>query len=270
MIKAQITLENDTIDYIRAALEYFSGNNGKSIAPNTAKAFNQATRSVQRAWQNWARGGSLDGAADIKSASPKLASSIKVNQMSDFSAEVYTESPYMSQIQEGRKAQDMKLTYPFGRKSRVSKKRIPYLIIPFRWGTPTKSGINRAHMGNALTQEAYNIVRAFAKSKRTGGTHLEENAMGIGVERSEYEWGDRFESDDNMNGLVSMYEETNHGGGNIGSTYFTFRVISMNSKPESWWKKAIPPNDVVGALARATEKEVNDLLQAGLEADLDI
>ena len=69
---------------------------------------------------------------------------------------------------------------------------------------------------------------------------------------------------------IAVMHYINHGGGNIGSTYFTFRVISMNSKPESWWKKAIPPNDVVGALARATEKEVNDLLQAGLETDLDI
>lgn len=271
MIKAQITLEDDTIDYIRAALEYFTGNNGKSIAPNTAKAFNQATRSVQRAWQNWANGGSIEGAEDIKNPSPNLARSIRVEQRGDFSAEVYTESPYMERIQSGTKELDMKTTHPYGVKSRVSDKdKIPYLIIPFRWGTHGKGGIKRAHIGNVLTPQAAKIVAAFKMSKKNGGTHLEPNARGEDIRRNEYDWGDRLDADGNLDGLVRMLDDVNYGGGRVGSTYLTFRIISAKSPADSWIRKAIPPNDVVGALARATEKEVNDLLQAGLEADLDI
>lgn len=264
MIKAEITLTEGTLEQVRAALEYFSGNNANRIIPNTLRAFNQSVRSIQRAWQNWAMGGSLKGVADIKSASPKLASSIKVDHANDLSAEVYTESQQMAQIQEGRRTQDMKRTYPFGRKSRVSKNNIPYLIIPFRWGTPTKSGINRAHFGNAITPEAYKIVRAFEKSRTTGKTHPEENATGDNIERAEYEWGDRLDDEEfsktNMNGMVKME----------GNSYFTFRVISMNSKPESWWKKEVPPNDVVNGLAEELQPQIEGMIEAGLEADLDL
>ena len=55
---------------------------------------------------------------------------------------------------------------------------------------------------------------------------------------------------------------------NSKSTYFTFRVISANSPANSWKRKAIPPNDVVSAVEKATRKDVEALLQEGLEQEL--
>ena len=50
---------------------------------------------------------------------------------------------------------DMKQTHPYGKKSRVSIKGIPYLIIPFRWGTPNGKDTKRAHFNNVIPQKNY-------------------------------------------------------------------------------------------------------------------
>lgn len=267
MIKAEITLDDELMEQLRSHLEYFASNNGKTVAPQTMNAFNMATREIQKAWQNWSMGESIEGAINIKNPSPNIARSIKVNKQNDFSAEIYSENQQMVTIQKGKQAQDMKLTYPYGNKSRVGHKKIngvmqnvPYLIIPFRWGTPNKEGGARAHFSNMIPTDIHNFVKkkSFAASQRTGSTHYSENAMGNDVERSEYEWGNRLESEGNINGLVKMQ----------GNTYFTFRIISANSKPESWWKKAVPANNVVGALAAKLSPRVAEIVETGLKADL--
>lgn len=269
MIKVDISLDSELMEQLMAHLEYFSGKNGKEIAPNTLNAFNTATRMIQTSWQNWARGGSLQGAMDIKNPSPNLARSIKLHKENDFSAEISTENQQMVSIQEGRKAQDMKLTYPFAKKSRVAikkehgvERKVPYLIIPFRWGTPNKYGEARAHFGNCIPVDIHNYIKKeknFESSSRTGLTHTEENAAGEDIERSEYEWGDRLEAEGSINGLVKMQ----------GSTYFTFRIISMDSKPESWWRKQIPANDVIGALKKNLEPKINDIIDEGFRNDVE-
>ena len=275
MIKVDVTLTDDTLIQLRAALNGFSGSNGGKIMPRTKAAFNQASKLIQKSWQNWAMGGSIAGAADIKNPSPNLARSIKIRGIGDFDISIETDSPYMERIQNGVAEFDMKDTYPYGKKSRVSKKGIPYLIIPFQWGTPNSSGGSRAHFGNTITQEVYAILksRKFNKSMRKTDTHIEPNASGENIERTEYTWGDRITVDDvltaagdegisdNVFGMVKMKA-------NSKSTYFTFRVISANSPPNSWKRKAVPPNDVVSAVEKATRKDVEALLQEGLEQEL--
>ena len=67
-----------------------------------------------------------------------------------------------------------------------------------------------------------------------------------------------------MSGMVRM----NGRGG-----YFTFRVISalqLITAPYSWIRKAVEPIDVVGAVANETRPLVEELIQAGLEADFGI
>ena len=265
MIKVDVTLTDDTLIQLRAALNGFLGSNGGKIMPRTKAAFDMASKLIQKSWQNWAMGGSIAGATDIKNPSPNLARSIKIRRIGDFDISIETDSPYMERIQNGVVEFDMKDTYPYGKKSRVSKKGIPYLIIPLQWGTPNSSGRSRAHFGNTITQEVYEILksRKFKKSIRKTETHIEQNYKGENIERAEYDWGDRLndENSGNMNGMVRMKA-------NKKSAYFTFRVISANSPANSWKRKAIPPNDVVSAVEKQTRKAVEDLLQEGLEQEL--
>ena len=270
MVRISVVLQDEELNRLMSIFQDMSGNVGEKSFPNTFRAQKAAARSVQKAWQDWARGGSLDGAENIKSASPKLASSIKTESKGDLSSEIYTDSPQMEKIQKGTSDYDMKNEHYYKRrKSRVSKDGIPYVIIPLAWGTPNKDGSHKAHFsaGNTIPMQVYQMVKqksSFKRSERTGGTHLEPNARGEMIERHEYNWGDMVDGvSGNVSGLYAFPDVKK------GSKYFTFRIISANTK-EGWVRKGIPANDVVGALARATEKQVNDMLQAGLEADLDL
>lgn len=270
MVRISVVLQDEELNRLMSIFQGMSGNVGEKSFPNTFRAQKVAARSVQRAWQNWARGGSLDGAADIKSASPKLASSIKVNQMNDLSAEIYTESPQMQQIQEGTPDYDMKNEHYYkGRKSRVSKDGIPYVIIPLAWGTPNKDGSHKAHFSaaNTIPMQVYQMVKqknSFKRSERTDVTHLEPNARGEMIERHEYNWGDVVDGvSGNVSGLYAFPDI------NKGSKYFTFRIISANTE-EGWVRKGVPANDVTGALARKFEPMYQEMMKAALEADLDL
>jgi len=258
---------------------------GEKVAPATQAAFQESARYVQSMWKGWAMGSPINGVQDIKKPNSKLAASIKIRKHGVFDAEIYTESPYMQRIQEGTPRLDMKETYPYGRKSRVSKIRktkegekggVPYLIIPFRWGTPNQEGKGRAHFANFIETEAFKTIRKMKTSKRlaevdkktgeiTGGiTHMEKNYSGEDIERSDYEWGSRHDTgntEDHESGMVRM-----SGGGG----YWTFRIISRDSPANKWWKKAVPAVDVVGALESEVRPKIEDAIQAGLEADLDI
>lgn len=269
MITVSVDLDDELLKQLQAHLRGFMGNNGGNVSPGTAKAFSTAAKLIQKSWQNWAMGGSLIGAADIKSPNPRLAGSIHVKRFTDFDYSIETDSRYMERIQNGSPEFDMKSKYPYGNKSRVAQKGknkgIPYLIIPFRWGTPNKEGGARAHFGNVIPLEVYKILqsRNFRQSRRTENTHNEQNFRGEDVERSEYDWGDRLNDEDlgNANGMVKMRA-------NSKSTYFTFRIISANSPSNSWIRKEVPPNNVVEAVKNTTKQNVEDILQAGLEQDL--
>ncbi len=265
MIKVDVVLEDNLLEQLQAQLSAFSGSNGGRIAPGTKSAFDMASKLIQKSWQNWAMGGSLPGVSDIKNPNSRLASSIKIRSINDFDVSIETDSRYMERIQNGTPAFDMKETYPYGHKSRVSKKGIPYLIIPFQWGTPNREGGGRAHIANTIPLEVYKILqsRNFKKSVQKTETHIEPNAKGEGIERHEYEWGDRINDEDlgNANGMVRMKS-------NPTSTYFTFRVISAKSPEDAWKRKAVPANHVVEAVESSTRKQVEDILQAGLESDL--
>lgn len=262
MIKVQVHLEQEQIDQLTAHLEHF----GKGAFPETNNAFKLATRRIQNAWQDWAMGGDIDGAEPIKNPNPNLARSIKVDQFGDFEAEIYTESPFMARVQNGRKEYDLKETHPYGRKSRVSKQGIPYLIIPFRWGTPNSKGGKRAHFSNFMETDIHNIVKnkkKFSRSVENGGKHFEKNFHGEDIERAEYDWGDRADYDGNANGMVAFPDI------NGNSTYFTFRIISAKSPADSWKVKATPPNDVIGALEKQYAPETAKIIEEGFRADME-
>ena len=84
-------------------------------------------------------GGDLNGISNIKSPSSKLAQSIKIKKNAAFDVNIESDSIQAQRIQEGTPEHDMKTTHPYGNKSRVAKsgpnEGVPYLIVPFRWGT---------------------------------------------------------------------------------------------------------------------------------------
>jgi hypothetical protein len=275
MIKFEITLDSDLLQRMAAM-------GIKDSWPAAKAAFDASAKTIQGAWRGWALGGSLMGIPHISNPSTNLARSIKIRKNANFDVNIETDSAHAQRIRDGTPELDMKTTHPYGKKSRVSKKTdekhpggIPYLIVPFRWGTPDGGDGARAHWKNVIPQsmysaiQAFNMVKSIRLEKREDGTkaiHAEKNFRGAPIERSEYDWGERIRADGNIDGLVRMADQTQKSG----STYFTFRIISAASPKESWIRKAVDSIDVESALEKATRPAVEEMIQAGFEADIGI
>ncbi|WP_461246369.1 hypothetical protein [Treponema sp. R6D11] len=267
MIRFSVTVDSEILQRLATM--------GARAFPAGKAAFDASANLIQSQWQAWAMGGSLNGIPEISSPSANLARSIKIRKNSAFDVNIESESIQAQRIQEGTEELDMKTTHPFGNKSRVSKEGVPYLIVPFRWGTPNAQGGARAHFKNVIPQNMYSAVLAFKmetsrrKTVREDGStavHIEKNYRGQSIQRSEYDCGGRIKADGNVNGLVSFPDESKKRG----STYFPFRIISRDSPADSWIRKAVPPVDVTGALERTTRPVVEDMIRTGLEADLGV
>lgn len=231
-----------------------------SNLPNTKIAFNHIVKSIQRQWKGWAMGDEIDGIDNIKHPSNNLYRSIKVDNKGDFHSVVYSNSMYAERIESGTPEVDMKQKYPYGRKSRVNKKGIPYLIIPFRWG----AGKEAAHFrGNVVPDYLLSALRKMKESQKEQTTHFESNYKGEPIQRAEYKWGGRITEDmadnDRQVGLVRM---ANRGG------YFTFRIISAKSPEDSWIRKEVKPIPVTETIVNNSQKKAEDVMAEAIKTDL--
>ena len=93
------------------------------------------------------------------------------------------------------------------------------------------------------------------------------------IARQEYDWGDRLSESEASNpnevGMVRMADEAGKKRGKPTGTYFTFRVISANSKAD--WrirKEAVKPNRVTQALEASLREQINGMIQDGIEMDM--
>lgn len=249
----------------------------ENVLKEVSASMDSAAGLVANTWREWATGDvALPDVGGIEKPSPEIARSIKIDKTGSWQQVISSDSEEMAKIQRGTPAvnveYDMKKTHPYGPKSRVTQsgknKGTPYLIVRFRWGTPSAKDKGRAHIANYIPQVVYNTGIKVSKlniSRILETTHTEKNYKGEDVERWEYQWGGRVTPkqawDKNAAGMVRM---ANRGG------YYTFRIISAKSPAGSWiYRRNIPGKpalDVTGALVKATESTVNAIVQEGFES----
>jgi hypothetical protein len=266
MTKMQITLDNDVLQRLVGTLSEMADG-----MPSTAAEMERAAGLVKKTWQGYAMGGSLPGVTPMKSPSGKYASSIKIKKIGPFDYEIASDSEIADWMENGTPQVDMKLTHPYGEKGRVAKKKlkgggykyVPYLIIPFRWGTP-----NSGSFRNIMPESVFQIVKNkdFSASVVKKETHLEDNFWGDGIQRREYKWGDRLDSvtGNEFGDAEGMVKMSNKGG------YFTFRVISADSPADSWIKPATPARHVTAGVVSQTNEAVAAMLERGTREDFGI
>jgi len=243
--------------------------------PNTANALAQAAKYVHNMWTGYLTGSQpLNGIDFMSGVTSAMVRSIRSRYNGDLSYTISSDNRQLEQKVHGSKEveYDMKQTHPYGKKSRVSKKGIPYLIIPFRWGTPNGKGTKRAHFNNVIPQASYETsVKGLAMSKvNIDKKYFEANVKGENIQRQGYDWakfGRLTEDqawDDRSIGMVRMKDMASGK-----STYFTFRIISAKSPENSWiyHKDAIPAVDMMGALVRTVKPQVDSMLREGIKAD---
>ena len=238
--------------------------------PNLAATTENAAHQVGQAWRDFLSG---EDNLDIKlpedaKINGKMIQSVKTDSSDGINWSVHSENEQMQKLAQGEPEvkYDMKKTHPYGNKSRVSKKGIPYLIIPFRWGTPNEKGTKR-RWNNVIPQKEYRMfVKGLELSNRTNLVHPESNYKGQAIDRSEYNWGGRLKEDtawdDRSLGMVRMQNGTK-------STYFTFRVISAKSPEKSWWyhKDGSSGIDIISALHRKFDDKIKVALEKALAED---
>jgi hypothetical protein len=283
MVRFKITMDSEILNEITARLS--SLNTAKSM-PATAKAMKEAAAVVALTWKNYAMGKqSLPAVPPMKKPSRDYADGIKVDPIGPFEYEIVNHSKIAEYLEYGTSEIDMKETHTKGPRSRVVKegprKGTPYLIVPFRWGTPKSIGF-----GNVMPLSVHNIVKRYEKTITTvsaddpENTKKTPNASGEMVGRAQYEWGKRLSTARladvadldltqifNMSNMVRAKDDT---GKDRAAGYFTFRVIRKDGAAGSWIKPAMPARHITDGVVREVQEkgEVDDLLDAAFRRDL--
>ena len=269
-----------TIEYDLTELKNLADQFAKTVQnapeaalPNTANAFQMAAQYVRNMWTGYLSGDQpLNGIEFMDGVTSAMVRSIRAQRNGDFDYSIYSDNRQLEEKTKGRKEveYDMKQTHPYGKKSRVSKKGIPYLIIPFRWGTPNGKGTKRAHFNNFIPQKNYetSVKGLNLSAVDSAKKYFEANFKGENIERQGYNWAKngRLKEDqawdDRSVGMVRMKDVT-------GSTYFTFRIVSAKSPAGSWiyHRDAKPAVDMMGALERTVKPKIDEMISAGIQAD---
>jgi hypothetical protein len=283
MVKLNITTDNDLLQQLQMALAQFGGGH----LPSVSMAMRKSADFIRGTWQGFARGGSLPGIESLKNPSGKYARSIRIDRRGPFDYEVYSEAEVADWIENGTEDLDMKTTHPYGPRSRISKKGVPYLIVPFRWGTPGRNGQKRVGFRNIIPEQIYKqllISKKFkfqtskvtASADTSDNLELNYNNHMVGVaSRAKYEWGDRVfaadvdsltdgsREDHFADGMVKM-----EGQGGKSAGYLTFRIISADSPAESWKRKGMEARHVTNAVASLAQETINEVIDNAAREDL--
>lgn len=269
-----------TIEYDLSELKKLTDNFAKGMTtaalPNTDAAFQKAAQKVRQMWVDYLQGSlQLPGIETPDKVTSAMVRSIRTQDKTteqEFHHTISSDNRQLEQLENGQKEveYDMKKTHPYGKKSRVSKKGIPYLIIPFRWGTPNQKGTKRARWNNVIPKAAYetNVKGLEISAVNEMKKYFEANYRGENIQRQGYDWAKKGRLkeedawDDRSVGMVRMKDIT-------GSSYFTFRIVSAKSPQNSWiyHKDAKPALKYIEALEAAARPEVEKIIEQGIKAD---
>lgn len=165
--------------------------------------------------------------------------SISWQMVGELAADVISSYPLAEEIESGRPTRDLKMMIATSKKTRVTKKGIKYLIIPFRHNVPTPSG--QGALAPQMPSDIYKLAKQLMPSRvlplgsKKPATRL--SASGFAVPQQSYQWGGRLPAGlapkkspqhvtDIYAGMVKM--NTSAGKGK-SSAYMTFRTMKENS-----------------------------------------
>ena len=253
----------------------------QSAFPNLATAVWKVSEDALAQWQAYARGEPLPDGRTIGVHGGTYLRSIQLRTINDFSAEVFSELPYASSIEEGAPARDMKRLLGSSWKVRVNKKGKRYLIIPFRHDTPNSV------MGNPMPQILHEWWQgAMREESRITDTYDRvSGAVGHDIHTRDrvtvagwrYRWGSRLDKGTlsnlgitgkdakRLSGMVNFREQP-HGEGARHSRCITFRVMSEDSK--GWQAPAREGYWPAKTVAEKLRPVAEDAFRKAIAADL--
>jgi len=280
MIRLSIVPKNSYLAEIVAGMRSLRVDGG---FPATQENFQTVVNEMANTWRAFAAGQQqIAGVEPLKRASPQYVAGVKVRKNGPLDYTVYNDSKMAAGIENGTPQLDMKQTHPYGDKGRVANKGtktnprwVPYLIVPFRWGTP---GAWEGHFRNIIPDQIYKTILAQRRAKIwerttvTETTHEESNFWGEMVQRAEYQgeegkrgWGAMLRGvGGNEEGMSSFPDSANPRN----SMYFTFRIISAESPANSWIRPATAARKVAPNLATMYREALQAAVDDGLMEDI--
>lgn len=240
-------------------------------APNIEAAVAQGAAYVQAIWQQTVMGtmqvpGALPvtvniGLRDLYAKSIVLGNML-VGQGS-VAQKVLALKQIAKDLEDGKPKWDMKPMLLNGPKARVSKKGVKYNIIPFRHGTSANYAPNSNFP--TMPKDIYQQARELKASVKQG------NAM---------KWGGKLPATgkpgqnpttgyqhkhDIYEGMVRI-EKTYAKA--TQSKYLTFRTVSSNSDPASWWHPGYEAHHIAKGVSDYCKPAVEQMIHEAAKLDL--
>ena len=128
----------------------------------------------------------LKDSEKLKEAYERIQTEVSGNQVT-----IYSEDPAVIRLEKGHNGHDMKTTHPYGYKSRVNKKKEPYLIVPFAKAQDEKSKSPIPPAVQVYIEKQKKAGWAF--SEHAEGFSYSPNFHGQMVKRFKYKWGQRID-----------------------------------------------------------------------------
>jgi hypothetical protein len=246
---------------------------GRGELPYTKEAVRAAiTDVVQRTWIEYASGVTVTysgGSFVVHVVSGEYVRSIQegLRMVDDLTGEVVTTSAHGAIIEDGIKPYDMKQKLLQSPSAHVGKNGSRYITVPFRHGTPG------ARTMPAMPKQVYKEAKKLGYSRKN-------NALNALFTGRKYSWGGKLENTSEgqrskilpngqrytwktglFNGMVRMGKQGH-------SQYMTFRRVSTNSDPNSWYYPGVPARRIREAVIENTRDEVLQLIRNGFDMDL--
>lgn len=200
---------------------------------------------------------------------------INTVKKSPFAHSIFSTEKMMRFLEEGMPAFDMKDTHPKGKKSRVSKKGVPYLIVPFRHGVKEGGRFQDSGFSQIYNKLLYQIrlgefKRSIVLKSAQESGKVEKNYWGESVERAEYDWGSRYEPQitNQMTEEQKTTAERLRGLVAFPGSYMTFRIISENSPEGSWIHPGIKARHYLRDILNGNQEKIKSIIEESIKTDI--
>lgn len=168
-----------------------------------------------------------------------------------FAGAVVLKGQFPNMLETGFSAFDMKIGFSKSKKIKRKENGGWYLIIPLRHSTP-----GSFMYGQAMPKDVYGVAKKLNPYKSgQGNTRL--NWAGAG----DVSWNGYQRKTNNYNGMVRIVKSYQKA---TQSQYMTFRRVSDNSDPMSWWHPGFSGVKIAENLMPFAEKTFIDILTTNL------
>lgn len=161
-------------------------------------------------------------------------------------------------IQTGYGPFDMKPGFLKSPKARTSKpdkdgKTTKYMFISFRHTTPGATG----DLGSPMTPSVHRAAKRGMSFEDQTGTKADPSDFGL-INSKDYAW-----QNGPLAGITNIRDEAGRH-----SQFRTFRVVSENSDPNSWWHPGVDANDIIGSTVKYVEPYIKEGLKRAAKAEV--